>query len=135
MLSLQALFSFIGMHIKYVLTAVFLLSVSLVRRMNSAALNEQLFSVSLSPYCSTCSPMPCLVCAIQTKSRGQNYFLRLLWCSSQQYLCKKFFANTNLISCHHCKCRDGGTEKTDSRLYANLKLLRPCILCSVLSIL
>lgn len=135
-LSLQAQFSFMGMHIKYVVTAVFLLSISLVCRMNSAALNEQLFSVSLSPYCSTCSPMPYLLCAIQTKSQGQNYFIRLSWCSSRQYLCKKkFFANMNHILCHPCKYQDCGMEKIDSRLYANLRLLRPCILCRVLSIL
>lgn len=57
-----------GMHIKHMVTAVFLLSISLVHRMNGAALNEQLFSVSLSPYCSTCGPVPRLLCAIQTKS-------------------------------------------------------------------
>ena len=48
---------------------------------------------------------------------------------------KKFFANMNLISCHQCKYWCCATEKIDLRLYANLRLLRPCILCHVLSIL
>lgn len=126
-----------GMHIKYVVTAVFLLSISLVRRMNSAALNEQLFSVSLSPYCSTCSLMPCVLCAIQTKFWGQNYFLRLLWCSSLKYLCKRSSSQTWILfhAITVSKYQNCGTEKIDSGLYANLRLLRPCILCHVLSIL
>lgn len=116
-------FSFVGMHIKYMVTAVFLLSISLVRRMNSAAPNEQLFSVSLSPHCSTCSPMPCLLCAIQTQSqRTESLAFSASRAHHYSIFAKKFFANMNLIFCHCCKYWDCDLGKIDSRLYANLRL-------------
>lgn len=124
-----------GMHIKYVVTAVFLLSISLVHRMNRAALNEQLFSVSFSPHCSTCSPMPCSLFAVQTKFQGWNYFLRLLCCSSLKYLCKKVLCKHEPYFMPPLWVSELWCREIDSRLYANLRLLRPCILGHVISIL